>query len=434
MELKPLENFYNPLGGLMSYPISLPTNYGEPDYPIFSASLGDLNNVSLFKNRNFGRPIELTGAGGDLKEDLARIKAIAETLERYCSCVYKEEQFIFATANELGAEAMDLDSIPQISDLEAAHPSCFITKPDKDKVIRWVKGYSLTSKRPIWVPAVMTYLHIPQHENERFWLPISTGCAIHKSYEEALINGINEVVERDAIALTWLNKLPLPKLKIDENKLPKWVFDYYQQIKEQDFVVTEFFDATTDLGIPSIYCVQTTPYNPKISTIVMCTTELDPNVAFTKIMREAASLRIALQNKKQNDRNIDEFIDVMDGALYMGKPEHMHKFDFLKESRNYTDFEDMVNYSTGDSKADLDFLVNHLKQKGHELIAVDLTTDESKSHGMYAVKVIAPSLMPLSFAYRSRFLGTERLYSAPLKMGYGIKTEQDITKDPQPFA
>jgi ribosomal protein S12 methylthiotransferase accessory factor len=434
LNTRPLNHLYQSLGGLMSYPISLPTNCGEPDYPIFSASLGDLNNVSLFKNRNYGRPIELTGAGGDVKEELAQIKAIAETLERYCSCVYNQDQFILATANELGDEALDLDSIPQISDNEAVHPSCFISKPDKDKVIRWVKGFSLTNNRTIWVPAVMTYLHIPQHENERFWLPISTGCAIHRSYEEALVNGINEVVERDAIALTWLHRLNLPKLKIDEGKLPEWVLEYYRQIKEQDFIETEFFDATTDLGIPSIYCVQTARHNPKVSTIVMCTTELDPSIALTKIIREAASLRIALQNKNQNDREINEFIDVMDGALYMGKPERMDRFNFLKESDTYTNFEEMIDYSTGDSKSDLDFLIARLKDKGHELIAVDLTTDESKRHGMYAVKVISPALMPLSFAYRARFLGTDRLYSAPRKMGYGHRTEEDINKDPQPFA
>jgi ribosomal protein S12 methylthiotransferase accessory factor len=434
LKTRPLNHLYQSSGGLMSYPISLPTNYGEPDYPIYSASLGDLNNVSLFNGRNFGRPIELTGAGGDVKEELAQIKATAETLERYCSCVYKEDQFILATANELGEEALDLDSIPRISDIEAAHPSCFISKPDKDKVIRWVKGYSLTNKKTIWVPAVMTYLHIPQHENERFWLPISTGCAIHRSYEEALINGINEVVERDAIALTWLHRFKLPKLKINEAKLPAWVQEYYQQIKEQDFIETEFFDATTDLGVPSIYCVQTARHNSKVSTIVMCTTELDPDIALTKIIREAASLRIALQNKAQSDRDIDEFIDVMDGALYMGKPERMDRFNFLKHSDTHTKFEEMPNYSTGQTKSDLDFLITRLGDKGHELIAVDLTTDESKRHGMYAVKVISPTLMPLSFAYRARFLGTERLYSAPQKMGYGNRTEEDINKDPQPFA
>lgn len=97
----------------------MPKNYGEPDYPIFSASLGNLNNVSLFKNRNNGRPIELTGAGGDVKEEQAQIKAIAETIERYCSCVYTEEQSILATANDLGEEAIDLDSIPRVSCLSS---------------------------------------------------------------------------------------------------------------------------------------------------------------------------------------------------------------------------------------------------------------------------------------------------------------------------
>lgn len=429
-----LEDFYQPVGGLMTYANQLPSNPGEPHYPIYGSSLGDLNQVSLFKARGFQRKLEMTGAGGDVDAEQAKIKAIAETLERYCSCVYKDEQFILATANELEGEALDLDDIPQVSEEEAQHPDCIIGKPDKNKKIRWVRGMSLTQNRLIWVPAVMTYLYIPLHDNERFWIPISTGCAIHRSYEEALINGINEIVERDSIALTWLHRLELPKLEINESLLPSWVLEFYHRVRDQPFFETEFFNATTDLGIPSIYSVQTTPYNSKVASLVMATTDLDPMIAFSKILREGASLRIALQNKEIDEKPIDQFMDVMDGALYMGKKENMHKFDFLKKSKRVNSLHEMPSITSGDLNHDLVYLINKLKEKGHEVIAVDLTTDEARRSGMRAVRVIIPSLMPLSFVHRARFLGTKRLYDAPVKMGYGIRTQDDINPDPQPFA
>src|SRR5699024_6187160 len=135
-------------------------------------------------------------------DESAELKSMAETLERYCSCTYKDNQFIYATANELGEDALDLDSIPMVSEKELQHPHCLIKRPDKSKRIRWVKGMSLTRKRPVYIPAVMVYLYIPfVTEVEQFWLPISTGCAIHTTYEKAIINGIKEVVERDAISL-----------------------------------------------------------------------------------------------------------------------------------------------------------------------------------------------------------------------------------------
>ncbi|PWZ83168.1 hypothetical protein DD879_13085, partial [Staphylococcus pseudintermedius] len=55
-----------------------------------------------------------------------------------------------------------------------------LDKPDNDKKIRWIKGYSLTNNKEIWVPACMVFLYIPQMKSENFWFPISTGSAIHK--------------------------------------------------------------------------------------------------------------------------------------------------------------------------------------------------------------------------------------------------------------
>jgi len=77
--------------------------------------------------------------------------------------------------------------------------------PKKNLPIRWVKGISLFDKKEVWVPANMVYLHIPYKSiGEKFWLPISTGCAAHVTMEEALLGAINEVIERDAISTLWI--------------------------------------------------------------------------------------------------------------------------------------------------------------------------------------------------------------------------------------
>ncbi|MDO7907931.1 YcaO-like family protein [Paenibacillus sp. JX-17] len=430
-----LEMLYQPLGGLMTYPSKLPQCAGDPQYNIFSCGLGDLNNVALFNNRNSGLSMKLDGAGGDTKSGLAKTKAIAETLERYCSCTYTADQFIVASADELGSDALDLESIPVLSDQEYAYPNCPLIRPDKSQKIRWVKGISLTSQKPLYIPAIMTYLHIPYMNNsERFWLPISTGCAIHMNFEKALINGINEVVERDAISLTWLNELPLRKLEIRTDALPEWCLDYYNRTANNPFIQTYYFDATTDLGIPSIYSLQISEHNRKVAAMVMCTTELDPLIAFSKITREAASLRIALQNRQPDKTVLDQFHEVTDGALYMGHPSQLDSFNFLRNTKDEKSLTDMRNLSTGSDKEDLNNLIQILQEKGHEIFAVDITSDEAKRAGMSAVRVIIPTLQPLSFFYRAQFKGSTRLYDGPEKMGYARKTEEQLNQKPQPFA
>ncbi|HYE75737.1 MAG TPA: YcaO-like family protein, partial [Blastocatellia bacterium] len=165
-----LENLVQPIGGLISSVMQIPAQPGEPNFPIYGASLGDVNHVL----KPYSRMGELdngalNGAGGALDPDQGRLKAIAEGLERYSSCVFDERQFIWATAEELGDEALDLDTVPRCSETELAHPRCIATAPNKKAPIRWVRGVSLFDGRAVWVPAIMVYLKLaPQSQGERF--------------------------------------------------------------------------------------------------------------------------------------------------------------------------------------------------------------------------------------------------------------------------
>jgi ribosomal protein S12 methylthiotransferase accessory factor len=53
---------------------------------------------------------------------------------------------------------------------------------------------------------------------------------------------------------------------------------------------------------------------------------------------------------------------------------------------------------------------------------------------MHVVRVIVPGLQPLSFCHRARYLGHQRLYRAPARMGYPAWPESRINPWPQPFA
>jgi ribosomal protein S12 methylthiotransferase accessory factor len=65
--------------------------------------------------------------------------------------------------------------------------------------------------------------------------------------------------------------------------------------------------------------------------------------------------------------------------------------------------------------------------------AVDLSTDEAIRAGFRVVRVLIPSLQPLSFHYRARYLGHPRLYDAPAKMGYAVRAEGELNPWPQAF-
>lgn len=422
----------SPLGGLIEQAKPLPNPPGAPKYEVFCADLGDvraLDNEWLPGTRSARG--QLSGAGTGTEPCLAERLAVVEAIERYCSTVFDDRQFLRATAIELGDEALDLDTVPRCSASELADPRCPVTAPDKRSVIRWVRGVSLIGRRLLWVPAVMAFMDIAiASPAERFSLQISTGCAAHVDLCSALVNAICEVVERDAIAMTWLQRLPLPRIV---GEIHDHVGDGTHRASAGD-VVTYLFDATTDVGLPTVYSVDVTQANRGFRTAVACATSLDADRAAHKVLREAASGRIALSTPREVTRDVRDFTEVWEGATYMGRPERQDAFAFLLKGSSRRALADLPSIGTGSSAGDLVAALERLAAIGLEAVAIDLTTDEARRAGIRAVKVIIPGLMPLSFVHRARYLGHPRLFHGPARMGYPTATEDGLNPWPQPFA
>ncbi|MEV0113246.1 YcaO-like family protein [Streptomyces sp. NPDC050844] len=413
----------------------LPNHPGDPRFPIYSASLGEIGHVAdnvAESTRGRSARGEMDGAGGAADPERAARLSVAEALERYATSLVQPASVIWATAEELGEDAIDLTTLPRCSEQELSHPRALTFDIDTTSPMRWVRGWSLTLEKPQWVPAVGVWMHIPpQSRGERYANPISTGCATHTDLAQALVNAVCEVVERDAIALTWYQRLALPRIEFDavpENLAP------FLEKSRNSLVETAFFDATTDLGIPTVYSVDLTPHNEVLGQMVMCNTSLDPADSIAKIIRESASSRIAMQVQREIPESVDDFLHVFHGASYMGRPERRGDYDFLLEGDTHRPFSALPTLTSGDSGQDLALLVNRLKQAGCNVIAVECTTDEARDVGFRVVRVIIPELMPLSFTHRARFLAHPRLYEEPARMGYPVRSEAEINPLPQPFA
>ena len=413
----------------------LPNNPGEPGFPIYVAQIGDLNPLAANVVESTGGVStrgQIDGAGGALDAEKASRLCLAEAIERYASCFVPEDQLIWASAEELGEDAVDLTRFPQCSPAELQNPRSIHAPIDTAAPMRWVRGWSLTRNRAMYVPAVSTWLHISARTMaERFTMPISTGCATHTSLTQAIINGLGEVIERDSIALTWLQRIPWPRLEIDvdDERLRPFVERY-----EASHVKTLFFDATTDAGVPTFYSLDVTPDNEVLGQLVMCNTSLDPVDSVAKMMRESASSRIAMQASRGRPEDVDEFTSVFHGASYMGEPQRIHDYDFLLESDQTRKLSEIPTQLTDDPEADLRQMVARLERIGAEVLVVEITTEEARAAGFRVVRVIVPELMPLSFVHTGRYLAHPRLYDAPAALGYPVHAEADINPLPQPFA
>ncbi|MFI6071206.1 YcaO-like family protein [Actinoplanes sp. NPDC051343] len=428
-----LQDLVSPLGGLVNDVSRLPVDPSNPQLAVFSAALGDLSAVLVDQcgPECLG---SLDGAGTGLDAERAEIVAVAESLERYANCVYDQRQFRWATAEELealGEDAVDLDSLPRCSPTELADPECPVVRPDRTARIRWIRGLNMRTGKPAWVPAALVYIHFPSEDAERITNPISTGSAAHPDPAVAVCGALCEVIERDAISLTWLQQLALPQIEIDV--AGPHLRRFLDAVADREMTV-RLFDATTDVGIPTVYGVSIAPDHPRLHTVVSCATALDPQAAAAKAICELVSVRIALQDDEPSAEDVESFTGVSDGATYMCVPERASAFDFLLDSPARRRLSEMPALSTGDSTADLRLVCSRLAGSGMDAYIVDLTTDEALRVGMTVVRAVVPGLQPLTFHYRARFLGHPRLYEAPARMGYPVRGEAELNAWPQPFA
>ena len=426
-----------PLGGLVGKTTHFRAYSDEPRIITRIAQLGNIGQIWRHAVHKVGSrqfPAMVSGSGSGLDDTTGLLPALAEGLERYCASVFKTEQFITATAEELGREALDLDTIPRCSSTEFSHPKCPLRAPDKKVPIRWVRGLSLLDGRPIYLPVVMVYLYAGfTSPGERIALPITTGCAAHITLERALVSAILEVIERDAISITWLQRLALPRIEMD--CVPPLLAPYWEccqrASKDLEYI---FLDATSDLGIPTVYGLQISRTNKNLTTLVSCSTAMDSVEAVVKVIKDMAACRIAFRTPKSAPENWDDFTDVFHGAAYMVSSERAEAFEFLLQPGDRRRLSEMTIMESQDDKLMLSTVLEQLRLSRLDAYAVDLSTDEALRAGIRVVRAIIPGLQPLSFYYRARYLGHPRLYEAPRNMGHTVYGEEHLNRWPQPFA
>ncbi|PRQ08300.1 YcaO-like family protein [Enhygromyxa salina] len=369
------------------------------------------------------------GYGTALDEPLARVRAVCEALERYCSVMYPLAGVRLARPGELDGAICEHSRFPQCSDRERQLGREQVRLPDPSREDYWIRGYSLSRGEPTWLPLTAVHLGLPIPVSEHVTWPMSTGFAAGSTYDQAVLSGLLEVIERDSLALWWLHQLPMPRLELqlEANSRLSTLLERAREIGLE----THLFDLTTNLDVPVIGVVQV-DHHARPHVITMGASRPRGIDAAIRVLEEAGSLRIAMANQapitrssfmSQPHRTPEEF-----GALYIDR-DAIARFGFATDHPN-------VRHDVPPAVSDdpLDTIVGRLSALGMEVLVVDVTLPEVRQCGIVVVKVIVPDLMPISFCHDVRYLAHPRLYAAPRQLGYGQRLEAMITSDPIPFA
>ncbi len=152
-------------------------------------------------------------AGKGRSEDEAKLSALGEAIERYSAYHWDDALVRVGLAAENAITPADCVLHSQ------AQYAGGLPYPQWTPEVQtsWIEGVELPSGEPVDLPAALVYLVSPTPRREDHVTAItSNGLAAGANLNDAILGGLYEMVERDALMITWLNKLPATEIETPE--------------------------------------------------------------------------------------------------------------------------------------------------------------------------------------------------------------------------
>ena len=295
------------------------------------------------------------------------------------------------------------------NDLNAPAKFSFVpSRFDPTAEIDWSPVWSLTQGRHRYLPTTRLYYGAPSVSGAIFCRADSNGCASGNTLEEAILQGFFELVERDAFATWWYNRLNRPAVDLDSfgDEYLRGARDYYRACNRDLWVL----DVTNDLGIPVFVSISRRTDTEPEAIIYGAGAHVDPHIAVLRAVCEMNQFLARVQAMQADGTGAKPHEDahytrwIMDATL----ADHPYLLpDDKAAPRRKADY---PVPETGDVKEDVAQCIALVEAKGMEFLVLDQTRPDI---GMPVVRVIVPGMRH----FWPRF-APGRLYDVPVEMGW----------------
>jgi ribosomal protein S12 methylthiotransferase accessory factor len=330
-------------------------------------------------------------AGVDADWNAAFMKAVGEALERYCAGVYRTDSF------ETGRPA----ELPN-----AVSPDMFVHEYDPDDgPIEWVEGEDLGTGATVSVPA--EFVHYPP-PTRRYRSAVTTGLGLGNSTVEALLAGLYEVVERDAMMLSWYSTFEPLELAVDDETFETLA----ARARSESLTLTPLL-LTQDVDIP---VVAVAAHREEWPSLALGT---GAHLDVTRATNSAAAE--AIQNWMELRGMGADNAAAAGGSIghYAGMPDNVASF-VDAETTVPADSVGPDNVPTG--RDQFEAVLDRIESADLNAYGVDLTTRDVEALGFGAVRAVVPSAQPLVLG--DPYFG-ERARSVPETLGFEARLDRD---------
>ena len=362
-------------------------------------------------------------------------------MERCCAALYEVTELPLTSRENAPFPCVPPDAFALYSPSQYKAPGMIFVPFDDATPVRWVPAADPLTGEERYVPAAMVYVpyyYYVQTGEAPIVQPISTGLACHCTPAEAALNGLCEVVERDAFMITWQARMSRPQIAVES--LSDANYDLVRRFERTGASVT-LLDITLDAGIPSVLSVLRNPSPNAPAFVFASAAALAPRMPYGRASRSWRSTRRYMQQITTTMPRLpvippghENVIDQQTHLNFWCDHSNSPLADFIFASRRHVDFNDIEDLSTGDPTRDLEVACRHLCDAGGQVLVADLTTPDVAELGLSVVRAIIPGYHPLMMGFATRALGGSRLWEVPQKLGYqGISLDSGDNPAPHPF-
>ena len=377
---------------------------------------GDLPmNTNFFAQHNFSAPAVsvdqlrsgLSGGsfGKGSTAEQAEASALMEAIERYSGIFQGDEIRLTRRFMDFPeGEAILSNDVQHLSEAQfaarhepvadGAHP---VPEPiEPDEKIEWSPVWSLRDRRFKYFPTGLLYFFYEDFHTD------SNGCAAGNTREEAIVQGFLELVERDAYAIWWYNRLRRPEIDLTQFD-DSYIRDLRAQFADHGRKIW-VLDVTNDLGVPSYVAIMHWMENGKENIEFGSGAHFDRRIAMLRSLTELSQFLS---------------IDVMDGGGMRGDrssldgvtPLKLENYPFLQPANDAPPAPELgMNVPLDSVKEQVEACVEVARRAGYDFLALDQTRPDVE---VPVVRVIVPGLRH----FYKRF-GPGRLYDVPVKLGW----------------
>ncbi|KKH48479.1 YcaO-related McrA-glycine thioamidation protein [Methanosarcina sp. 1.H.A.2.2] len=344
------------------------TNLDRLGIPIFSAI----------------RPSAAPGAisiysGKGSTEQRARISAIMESFER---CLAERPGINANIGGGISAPALVESYLNAKETCSVLDPSSLLlAQPfNPSSLIEWVGAYDLMSGEEEFVSANAVYHpYDAPGQCQKLFLSNTNGLASGNTLEEAILHGLLEVIERDAISTAQFSRDLGKEIVLTEED--GYLYELAQKFKDAG-VELKIWLVPTDTGIPTVIAATDDAKLKDPALLVMgAGSHLKPEIAVARAITEAAQSRVVQIQGAREDTDREGFIR----SVGYDRMKRLNWFWFEEgEKISLSEVKDLSGKSPSEN---IDVILEKLKGLVEKVLVVDLSREEI---AVPVVRVIIP--------------------------------------------